>query len=87
MSDPLIHDCENFVVLEPGKVEKILSAHDTKRWLICWLEKLERWPLDLQNQKSIDSAAERLMDTACSLDMEPGFSLQWYAVRIRPPEN
>tara|TARA_B100000700_G_C14769403_1_gene726010 strand:+ start:333 stop:596 length:264 start_codon:yes stop_codon:yes gene_type:complete len=87
MSDPLIHDCENFVVLEPGKAEKILTAHETKNWLICWLEKLERLPVDLQNQKSIESAAERLMDTACSLEMEPGFTLQWYAVRIRPPEN
>ena len=86
MSDPLIHDCDNYVVLEPGKNEKILNAKDTEKWLEKWLNKLEQLPSDLKDQKSMSDAAKRLIDTACSLEIKPGISLQWFAVRINPPE-
>ena len=87
MSDPLIHDCENYVVLEPGKNEIILNANDTKKWLEKWLNEFEQLPSDLEDQASISEAANRLMDTACSLEIEPGFNLQWFAVRMNPPEH
>ena len=39
-------------------------------------------PEDLKSQPSIQSAAKRLLDTACSLEIERGFTLQWFAIRI-----
>ena len=29
--------------------------------------------------------AERLLETACELELEPGRAIQWFAVRIDPP--
>ena len=85
MSDPLIRDCQNYVVMEPGKSEQFLNAEETKAWLESWLEKLDQLPQDLRNQPSISAAAQRLIDTACDLEIQPGFTLQWFAVRLEPP--
>jgi len=82
MSDPLIRLCENYVVLEPGKEERFLSADETLCWLEAWLESLESLPEDLRDQPSIKQAAQRLLDTACDLELQPGFRLQWFAVRL-----
>ena len=86
MSNPLIRSCDDYVVIEPNKPEKFLSSEETVAWLQGWLEKLEELPQDLKNQPSTDSAARRLLDTACDLEIQPGFNLQWYAVRLNPPE-
>ncbi len=85
MSDPLIHECNNFVVLEPGQPEKLLNADETILWLESWLSRLEKLPQDLEGHASLISAARRLLDTACALEVEPGFTLQWFAVRLDPP--
>ena len=29
--------------------------------------------------------AERLLETACELELEPGVAVQWFAVRLEPP--
>ncbi len=86
MSDPLIHACDNYVVLEPGYSEKILSAKETLLWIEGWLEKLEDLPEDLQTQTTLAAAAQRLLDTACALEVSPGVTLQWFAVRLDPPK-
>ena len=86
MSDPLIRDCENYVIMEPGKPEKLLNSEETKAWLVSWLKSLDNLPEDLQNQPSINAAAKRLLDTACDLEIHPGFNLQWFAVRLDPPK-
>ena len=85
MSDPLIHHVENYVVLEPGKEEMFLSSKETIEWLISWLMKIEKLPKDLENHPSLSSAAQRLLDTACDLEIKPGFNLQWFAVRLDRP--
>ena len=85
MSDPLIHACDDYVVLEPGQPEKFLNAIETLEWLENWLERLDVLPLDLMDQPSLAVAAKRLLDTACALEIEPGVSLQWFAVRLDPP--
>ena len=87
MSDPLIRECENFVVLEPGKEEKILSSDETLTWIEGWLEALDAFPKDLSNHKDTQSAAKRLLDTACDLQIKPGFIIQWFAVRVNPEEK
>ena len=85
MSDPLIRACDDYVVIEPGKPEKFLTAEETQSWLKDWLESLNKLPQDLEDQPSTNTAAKRLLDTACELEIEPGFNLQWFAVRLDPP--
>ena len=87
MSDPLIHECDNYVVLEPGVSEKILNEEETKIWLANWLKTFEELPIDLKNQKSIKEAAQYLLNTACNLEIKPGLTIQWFAVRLEPPKK
>ena len=87
MSDPLIRECDNYVVMEPGKPEQFLNSEETKEWLINWLKGLNELPEDLQDQPSITAAATRLLDTACDLEIKPGFNVQWFAVRLEPPAH
>ena len=70
MSDPLIRACDHYVVLEPAGAERLLTAAETLDWLVAQLEALE---------------AQRLLETACELEWEPGVSVQWFAVRLDPP--
>ena len=85
MSDPLIRACDDYVVLEPGKPEQLLSAADTLTWLGGWLRGMDQLPADLADQPDLESAAQRWIDTACDLEISPGVSLQWFAVRLEPP--
>ena len=85
MSDPLIRACDDYVVLEPNQPEQILSEAETLLWLASWLQSLKHLPQDLQSQPSISAASQRLLDTACELEIKPGFTLQWFAVRLDLP--
>ncbi len=86
MSDPLIRSCDNYVILEPGKKEQILNSEETIKWLEAWLKQFNELPKDLSSLKSINTAAQHLLDTACELQVKPGFTLQWFAVRLDPPD-
>jgi hypothetical protein len=87
MSDPLIRALDDYVVLEPGKPEQLLSAADTLTWLRGWLRRLDQLPADLADRPDLAAAAQRLLDTACDLEISPGMTLQWFAVRLEPPER
>ena len=82
MSDPLIRELENYVVLVPGESEQFLDKEETLLWIQSWLNKLDSLPLDLQCKSSIEEAAQHLIDTACELEIKTGFTVQWYAVRL-----
>jgi len=85
MSDPLIREMENYVVLVPGESEQFLNKAETLLWLQCWLNKFDSLPLDLACKSSIAEAAQHLLDTACDLEIKRGFTIQWYAVRLESP--
>tara|TARA_B100001250_G_C19642552_1_gene718924 strand:- start:288 stop:551 length:264 start_codon:yes stop_codon:yes gene_type:complete len=87
MSDPLIHSCDDYLVLEPGEKEKFLSSDQTLKWLEKWLKKFDELPKDLKDEPSLKDAARRLLDTACDLEIKPGFNLQWFAIRLEPPDS
>ena len=87
MSNPLIHACENYVVIQPGQSEQILSQEETITWLIKWLKQLEKLPKDLQDYPSLHSAAKRLLDTACDLEIKQGYKIQWFAIRLESPNQ
>ncbi len=78
---------DNFVVLEPGKDERFLTAEETLAWLVKCLESLNELPQDLKEKNSLQEAAQYLLDTACVLEIKPGFNVQWYAVRLDSPNN
>lgn len=84
MSDPLIRALDHYVVLDPGAGEQILSAAETLVWLEAQLGRLADPPEDLADLPNPRARAERLLHTACALDLEPGFTVQWLAVRIEP---
>ena len=85
MSDPLLRELDHYVVLEPGGAERILTAADTRGWLAAHLGRLERPPADLQGLGGAEHQAQRLLETACELELEPGLAIQWFAVRLEPP--
>jgi hypothetical protein len=85
MSDPLLRELDHYVVLEPAAAERILTAAETRLWLIEQLGQLECPPADLADLEDAAAQAERLLDTACELELEPGRTIQWFAVRLEPP--
>ncbi len=85
MSDPLIREMDNYIVLVPGQSEQLLDREETLLWLHSWLNNFDELPLDLACKSSLEEAAQHLLDTACDLEIKPGFKVQWYAVRLDPP--
>ena len=75
------------MVLEPGQPQQLLSAADTLTWLSGWLRKLDALPADLADQPDLTAAAQRLLDTACDLEISPGATVQWFAVRLERPNG
>ena len=75
------------MVLEPGQPQQLLSAADTLTWLSGWLRKLDALPADLVDQPDLKAAAQRLLDTACDLEISPGVTVQWFAVRLERPNG
>lgn len=86
MSDPLLRELDHYVVLEPGGEDAILSASDTRAWLARHLSALTHPPADLAHLSGLDEQVERLLETACALELEPGIAIQWFAVRLERPE-
>lgn len=86
MSDPLIRELDHYVVLEPAAGEQILTAEETLAWLERHLAAMAGGvPQDLAALGSGRERAERLLETACELEQEPGLVIQWFAVRLDPP--
>lgn len=73
------------MVLEPGAAERILTAAETLDWLMAQLAALPEPPADVRELGDPRQQAERLLDTACELELEPGRAVQWFAVRLEPP--
>lgn len=85
MSDPLLRELDHYVVLEPGGSECILTAAETRQWLVRQLACLDVLPPDLAALSEPQQRAERLLETACELELAPGLVVQWFAVRLEPP--
>ena len=85
MSDPLLRELDHYVVLEPAAAERILTAAETLSWLEAQLAAIAAMPTDLQDLPDGQSRAQRLLETACALELAPGRTVQWFAVRLEPP--
>lgn len=87
MSDPLLREMDYYVVLEPGGEETILSAQETRLWLAGHLSGLPSPPADLAHLIEVEAQADRLLETACELELAPGLAIQWFAVRLERPQE
>ena len=76
---------DNYIVLVPDQSEELLDREETLLWLHSWLNNFDELPLDLACKSSLEEAAQHLLDTACDLEIKPGFTVQWYAVRLESP--
>lgn len=85
MSDPLLRELDHYVLLEPGAAERIVTAEEALQWLAARLESMDASPADLRELPTAAARAERLLATACELELEPGLAIQWFAVRLEPP--
>ncbi len=85
MADPLLRELDHYVVLEPAGAEQILTAAETLAWLEEHLLGLAAVPVDLADLADGAARAERLLDTACELELGPGLAIRWFAVRLEPP--
>ena len=85
MSHPIIRECDHYLIMEPSRNERFLTADETLEWLENWIHKIEKLPKDLEKHSSNQSAAKRLLDTSCNLEIKPGFTIQWFAVRLDQP--
>ena len=83
----MIRACDDYVVLEPGKPEQLLDVPNTLAWLSRWLQTMDQLPADLAGLSSVEVAAQRLLDTACDLELSPGVTILWFAVRLEPPST
>jgi hypothetical protein len=80
-----MRELDHYVVLEPASGERILSAAETLQWLEQQLATMAAPPADLEDLAEPRLQAKRLLETACQLELEPGRSVQWFAVRLAPP--
>jgi hypothetical protein len=87
MSDPLLREMDHYVVLEPGGADTILTADATRAWLARHLATMRQLPEDLCHLPDDASRAERLLETACALELGPGMVIQWFAVRLERSES
>ena len=84
MSNPLIRSVEHFVLLEPEKEERIVDKEEAIKWLKNWLAKVDL-PTIKQNEdfEKKEDILDLLEDT-CELEINPGYVIKWFAVRIDP---
>ncbi|HEY9844701.1 MAG TPA: chlororespiratory reduction protein 7 [Candidatus Caenarcaniphilales bacterium] len=83
MPDSLMYEQEMFVLLQPDQPEQFLTAAELLEKLqLILAQRQDNLPPDLQQLASIEAQAQRLLDTACELDVGPGQFFQWYVTRL-----
>ncbi len=81
MPNSMMYEEEMYVVLETNQPEQFLSPMELVEKLRSLLStQQDNLPLDLQGIGSIEAQVQRLIDTACELDLGPDQYLQWYVV-------
>jgi hypothetical protein len=83
MTDSLMFQEENYVLLRAGQPEEILSAAEVLVELksVLTSHPLEL-PTDVLKKNTINDRAAYLLANYCELDLEGGQYLQWYAIRL-----
>lgn len=83
MADALMYQEEMFVLLAPGQEEVILTPEELLDYLKTTLTHYPGdLPRDVAKFTTVDEQAAYLRDQSCELPLEPGQTLQWYAIRL-----
>lgn len=83
MPNALMYQEDMFVLLTPGEAEEFLTPDELKERLKGILaDRQDDLPRDLRRFDTLDEQAKHLAETACELELSPGRTLQWYAVRL-----
>ena len=83
MADSLMYEEDHFVLLVPGKEEEILTIEELLERLTSVLsDRQDTLPRDLAKFSTTAEQAKYLLNTACDFELQPGQSIQWYAIRL-----
>lgn len=83
MADSLMYEEDMFVLLVPGQEEEILSVAELLDRLKAVLrDRQAELPRDVAKFTTLEDQAQYLLNTACEFLLEPGQTLQWYAIRL-----
>lgn len=83
MTDSLMFQEDEYVVLTPGQPEEILTAAEMLAKLASTLAATSvDLPIDVSSKTSIAARAAYLLVNYCELDLDNGQYLHWYAVRL-----
>jgi len=84
MSNPLIRESDQYVLLEPDSKEKIVSKQEAILWLKNWLSKTETQTIYQNIEDPDQEFFEELLDSTYELEIKLGYVIKWFAVRIEP---
>jgi len=84
MSNPLIRSIEHFVILEPEKKEEIVTKEEAVEWLQEWLLKVDSPTINQNVEFEKKEKIEEFLENTCELEIKPGYTVKWFAVRIDP---
>lgn len=82
MPDPLMYQQDVYVLLDPRQPEEEYLDEATLLQRLQTL--LTQFPTPLH---TLPDQARHLLETSCELEIEPGCSVQWYAVRLEKPDS
>lgn len=83
MTDPRLYEQNNFVLLESGRPEEILTVDELKEKLAHFIETYpDDVPEDIATVEGIDQQVQSLVDSYCELTLGPSQFVQWFAIRL-----
>jgi Protein CHLORORESPIRATORY REDUCTION 7 len=83
MTDSLMFQEDEYVMLSPGQPEELLTAAEMLAKLESTLAQVPMdLPTDVSSKTSIAAQAAYLLVNYCELDLDHGQYLHWYAVRL-----
>lgn len=82
MSNPLIKSVDYFVLLEPNRKERIVSREEAIEWLKNWISKTDTSTIYQNDVFSDEKEISNFLEDTCELEIEPGYKIKWFAVRI-----
>ena len=84
MSNPLIRSVEHFVLLEPDKKEIIVSREEAIKWLRNWFKKIDITTINQNENFEKEETLSKFLEDTCELEVNSGYVIKWFAVRIDP---
>jgi hypothetical protein len=79
----LMYEEDHFVLLMPGAEEEILTADELHQRLAAILgDRQQDLPRDLAKWPTVAEQTRYLIETACDFELQPGQSMQWFAIRL-----